>query len=165
MTRQFSPFLVSRTPRVCWYFPLLAPRSVCSGLPAGALQPVRPSSPGWLSNLRSPGSAVCSLVSSAGISPGKKGPSILTFSLLSLLSSGAVRLRTPPWAGEAAPAESLDSHKSDVPSCSLFPSDHHSQALGPTLTGPRLDPRDALDLSSTLDLRSCCPQKAFSSWF
>lgn len=107
----------------------------------------------------------CSLVSSAGISPGKKGPSTLTCSQLSLLSSGAVRLRTPPWAGEAAPAGSLDSHKSDVPSCSLFPSDHHSRGLGPTLTGPRLDPRDALDLTSTLDLRSCCPQKAFSSWF
>lgn len=87
------------------------------------------------------------------------------FSLLSLLSSGAVRLRTPPWMGEAAPAGSLDSHKSDVLSCSLFPSDHHSQALGPALTGPRLDPRDALDLTSTLDLRSCCPQKAFCSWF
>ena len=83
----------------------------------------------------------CSLVSSAGISPGKKGPSTLTCSQLSLLSSGAVRLRTPPGAGEAAPTGSLDSHKSDVPSCFLFPSDHHSRTLGPALNWTQTTPQ------------------------
>lgn len=54
--------LVSRTPQVCGCSPLLAPQGACPGLPAGALQPVRPSSPGWLSSLRPPGSAVLRLV-------------------------------------------------------------------------------------------------------
>lgn len=165
--------LVSRTPQVCGCSPLLAPRGACPGLPAGALQPVRPSSPGWLSSLRSPGSAVLrlvgcwsqkdppphrSLVSSAGISPGKKGPNTLTCPQLSLLSSGAVRLRTPPGAGEAAPAGSLDSHKSDVPSCFLFPSDHHSRALGPALNWTQTRPQ-----RGTRSYFSSRPQKLLSS--
>lgn len=100
--------LVSRTPRVCGCSPLLAPRGACSGL---LLEPCSQSGlrvQDGSAVLGLPGSAVLHArgvlvpegppalsVSSAGISPGKKGPSTLACSQLSSLSSGAVRLRTP----------------------------------------------------------------------
>lgn len=152
--RQFSPFSL-QGPRVRVFpSPAGSPRCVFR-TPAGALQPVRPSSPGWLSSLRSPGSAVLRLMGcwsqkdpllsalSWHFPRKERGPSTLACSQLSLLSSGAVRLRTPRGRWSCS-CRKPDSHKSDVPSCSLFPSDHHSRALGPALTGPRLDPRDAL---------------------
>ena len=91
-----------------------------------ALEPrmAQPSGVSWVSGAPAAGVLVpedpSAFASSAGVSPGKKGPSTLA-SPLSFLRSGAAGLRMPTGAREAAPAGSLGSPKSHVPGYSLFP--------------------------------------------